>query len=543
MKTKRYLKGILMPLFFLLTLQIQAQFPIVTSIGNYTVPAGQAFAAPVQVNNAAGIASFSLSLYFNPAVLNYNGYSQQNAALAGGFFVANCLPGNFKAAWFSINPATLANQDTLFNILFTCNGGSCNLIWDTLVNGAGQYSNMSGTILPGQFVNGSVNGGTPPGTCTNSISYTTAGMSLNFSGSATGTGPVSYYWYFGDGWVDTAQNPTHTYQNVASYTVTLATLDSLNCYTVSTLNIPASVFNLQMYGDVYSDTLLDAGNVYLYYKPFSPPTNTFNLIDSLQITGSYIFPGLLPGTYIVKAQPDSNSLAITNYIPTYYGNTPYWNTATNISTNALSNPYDIHLIFVPGPVAGPGNISGIISNGFKVFSSGTPAVGVEILLTNNTNQVIAVCYSDNLGQFSFNNIAYGTYKVRAEVTSIPVVPTTVVLSPTIPAVTNLSYVITPNGITTSTLEQLPVVNEISVTLFPNPANDYVNLDLSTPKSGNIVISIVDIYGRTVKASKHQVQKGNNHLIYETTSLRPGIYVVRIESDMPFSNNRILNIVK
>ena len=543
MKSKVYLLSLIIALFLSQALYIQAQNPVITSIGNYTVPAGQQFAAPVIVNNTAGIASFSLSLLFNPYVLSYNGISQQNPALSSGFFVENCTFGNFLAAWFSINPVTMGNPDTLFTLLFTCTGGSCNLVWDTLLNGAGQYSNLTGSNVPAQFVNGTVNGGTPPGSCTNAISYTANGMSLAFNGTATGTGYVSYNWYFGDGWIDTAQNPTHTYLNPGNYTVTLATLDALNCYTVSTLNIPASAFNLSLYGDVYADSLLDAGNVYLYYKPFSPPTNTFTLTDSLQIAGSYTFPNQLTGTFIIKAQPDSTSPAITNYIPTYYGGTPYWNLATPISTSSLTNPYDIHLVYVPGPVAGPGTISGIISNGFKLFSSGTPAVGAEILLTDNNNQVIGICYSDNLGQFQFSNIAYGTYKVRPEVTSIPVTPTIIVLTPATPSVTNLSYVITPNGITTAFTEHQAIPTAMKVELYPNPAADLVNLDITAEKSCEVKLSVVDVFGRVLQHSAYPVTKGRNLISLETAGLNSGVYILHFEKDTEVVASHILNIVK
>ena len=55
----------------------------------------------------------------------------------------------------------------------------------------------------------------------------TAGSTVNFSPSATGgTSPYSFSWDFGDGTTSTASQPSHTYANQRSFTVTLTVADS-----------------------------------------------------------------------------------------------------------------------------------------------------------------------------------------------------------------------------------------------------------------------------------------------------------------------------
>jgi gliding motility-associated-like protein len=56
----------------------------------------------------------------------------------------------------------------------------------------------------------------PPGTTT-------------FTGSATGTGPFTYLWHFGDGTTGTGASPTHTYAGTGTYNVSMVVTDAHGC--------------------------------------------------------------------------------------------------------------------------------------------------------------------------------------------------------------------------------------------------------------------------------------------------------------------------
>ena len=59
--------------------------------------------------------------------------------------------------------------------------------------------------------------------------YGFVNSSVEFIGSVYGGEPgFSWYWDFGDGTTSTLQNPTHTYQSIGEYTVTLTVTDGLN---------------------------------------------------------------------------------------------------------------------------------------------------------------------------------------------------------------------------------------------------------------------------------------------------------------------------
>lgn len=57
------------------------------------------------------------------------------------------------------------------------------------------------------------------------------GEPIEFSASTTeGTAPYSYEWNFGDGNTSTVQNPTHTYETVGSYIVTVSVTDDIGAF-------------------------------------------------------------------------------------------------------------------------------------------------------------------------------------------------------------------------------------------------------------------------------------------------------------------------
>jgi serine protease len=78
-------------------------------------------------------------------------------------------------------------------------------------------------------------GGSGGGTPTANFSFTTSGLTANFTDSSTDSGGTigSHSWTFGDGGTSTATNPSHTYATGGTYTVTETVTDSANGKTSS----------------------------------------------------------------------------------------------------------------------------------------------------------------------------------------------------------------------------------------------------------------------------------------------------------------------
>ncbi len=70
-------------------------------------------------------------------------------------------------------------------------------------------------------------------------------------------------------------------------------------------------------------------------------------------------------------------------------------------------------------------------------------------------------------------------------------------------------------------------NNANLVLFPNPANDFINLDFSATKEGLSDISIYNIIGQNVVKLNYMFVEGENLLRINTAELSKGIYLLEI----------------
>ena len=68
----------------------------------------------------------------------------------------------------------------------------------------------------------------------------------------------------------------------------------------------------------------------------------------------------------------------------------------------------------------------------------------------------------------------------------------------------------------------------TVDLFPNPAQDEINVSFAQPLTGNVTLSISDLQGRLLSTQKEQNLQGN--LPISTTDLTDGIYFMIIQTE-------------
>ncbi|GEM_PF-1260015 len=163
-------------------LTVNAVIPdiIVTAPSIDDAIAGNPVVVPVTVENVANVAAISLSLGFDPAVLTFNGYQNEDPQLLGGLFLVNLIGDHVKFGWFSITPINIASG-TLIEYLFTFNGGYSDLTWD-MTQGECQFTSIDPIILNAIYVNGHVTG-----TCPMPLAYAVTGGG-SYCPSETGVG-------------------------------------------------------------------------------------------------------------------------------------------------------------------------------------------------------------------------------------------------------------------------------------------------------------------------------------------------------------------
>jgi len=67
----------------------------------------------------------------------------------------------------------------------------------------------------------------------------------------------------------------------------------------------------------------------------------------------------------------------------------------------------------------------------------------------------------------------------------------------------------------------------NVSVYPNPANDFINIKLSTRTIGNVTIEINDITGKVITSM--QVSNTKDAITINTQNLQTGIYFLRVTS--------------
>ena len=181
-----------------------------TTAGSGAICPGEEITIPVTVTNCNGVAAISLVLDFDNTKVSYDGYQNVNSTLTG--MLVNQSNGTIYMTWANMSAIDLGNG-TLVELRFTSTGvsGNANLSWNT---SQCEYSGVSGTPLPANYTNGTVNVYAVPSISSHPTSFTlTEGNSSYFQVSVSGQGP-SYQWQIltpGEStWLDLGNDSHHS---------------------------------------------------------------------------------------------------------------------------------------------------------------------------------------------------------------------------------------------------------------------------------------------------------------------------------------------
>lgn len=258
---------------------------------------------------------------------------------------------------------------------------------------------------------------------------------------------------------------------------------------------------------------------------------TLTAVDTVvtDTNGYYWFDSIAPGNYLIKAALLPISPDYSNYLPTYLGDVLFWSSATtvNIPLNAVLTPNPINLQPGVNP-GGPGFVGGLISTGAnKTAGPGDPEVHVQVMLLNMNNTPVQYTYTDMAGNFSLTNIAYGTYKVWAEIPGKTTVPVIVEITAQNPTVSNLQIEVNSTDIALGA-EGPAHEAGFALSVYPNPAHNQVSLSLELPQAGEVKAQLMDLSGRVVAQISRNYPAGNatEHLTLEVPQ---GLYLLQVQA--------------
>jgi hypothetical protein len=379
-------------------------------------------------------------------------------------------------------------------------------------------------------------------TCTNtmtgSATVTTGSATITASGATTcggvntltASGGVSYSWSPSTG-LSCATCSSTTIVPAASVIFTVTGTDASGCTGTATAAVDGN--SISGYISYSGGSSTDIFQVWLIQ--FNPSDSSIIATDSVMscmvgtTTPYYQFMDPAAGSYLVKAELLGTVPGTSGYIPTYSSSTTNWYSAASTSHAASADSLHISMIYGTVP-SGPGFISGYVYAGAGKGTTGdAPEPGMTIYLKDaTTGTIYTFTKTDATGHYSFGTLAYGTYIIYPESYKYYTTPSDVI---TISATsTSVSAVNFRKSTTFSTIKPKPTRTVTpkmeQYYIVPNPTSGEVIITWPSVTSGNALVTVTDLTGRTVYSNEFNAATGKADV---ELNLDNGIYFVAVKT--------------
>ncbi len=379
-------------------------------------------------------------------------------------------------------------------------------------------------------------GGNPPGGCTNAFTYIADdSLTYTFTGEAYMNGVlannnVDFFWNFGDGTTGFGQTPTHTFPQLNTlYEVCLTTFhfDSIpdTCVAISCQDVWVvgdTINNFTLTGAVFlqNQMLADIGEVHLML--FDTMGVNQVIIQSTTIdSGMYMFTDVASGAYYIQAELSPNSAYFGQYMPTYHLSALYWQNANLVVPMPVA-VYDIYMLSDSTYAGGNGGVYGVVEEeSFRELLE-----GVEMLLLGPNNEPYTYIRTDENGDYSFADLAYGTYKIYTEIPGIETIPVIVTLEEGNP--TQEVNILIKDGmaVTIQENQNSKIIEELG-NIYPNPVIDNARMKISLMEKTRIEINIMNLVGQTILHEVMILSAGTQQIQLNTAGIPSGLYHLQI----------------
>lgn len=316
--------------------------------------------------------------------------------------------------------------------------------------------------------------------------------------------------------------------------------DTVPCYTVT--------------GNVYREngvTPVTDGVAGLYIK--DSYNHLFTNLENVPIddNGNFQFADIIGPNYLVRAEPNTD--VYPYLLPTYYGDSLYWQTATtltvlqdtNISITCISD--SLLSVFITGA----GSISGTVwmdtteVGVTKTPVNSVPARGVKVTLEQNPGGACRIMTTDENGFYRFDDLASTNYKIKVDIPGL-IMDTTYYISIGSKSLTaeyldffydtTKIYTYFNAGFTDHTLN-----TTYDVTIYPNPFNSEATISISNPngESRLVTLKVYDLLGRKVKEINEET---SGDIMFTNDGMIKGMYIyeLQVDSNLISSGKIIVN---
>lgn len=265
--------------------------------------------------------------------------------------------------------------------------------------------------------------------------------------------------------------------------------------------------------------------------------DTFFSTSTPSLLYNYYFSNVTPGSYLIKAALSANNPNFSGNMPTYFGQSLTWNSATNVVVGSgwPTNILNINLI-AGNNTGGPGYVGGFVSQGAN-RTTGEALKDHSVIITTTQGQAVTNKLTDINGRFEWPSLAYGSYYVWVEVPGKPSVQALVTLSPNTPTVDSIQFEVGSNGITLFANQNNTIAD---LRLFPNPVQNqfYLSFDCTGMRSANY--QIINNKGQVVaNKSLDLINSCNTNFEVNIEQLTSGLYFLKLNADEKTGNIKFI----
>ncbi|MBL7803482.1 MAG: T9SS type A sorting domain-containing protein [Saprospiraceae bacterium] len=328
-------------------------------------------------------------------------------------------------------------------------------------------------------------------------------------------------------WSTGATTPTILITQPGSYCVT--TTNIYGCTSSNCLVVPQSGNYLNVYVHIPDSLNGIYAEVYLIEYD-TAQGGMLTAIDTFYTSnGSTVayFEDVPPGEYLVKAALMPGAPHYDEYLPTYNIQHLFWNDADPITITPLSfgTSISIHLIEGQNP-GGPGFIGGLVSEGANFTASGDaarsegdPMEGVQIILRKMDDTPVAAAKTQADGTFSFDGVAWGTYRVSLDLPGIEPLHQVVTINADQPSVTSTDFTVDGLGGASGTNA---LAQSQPLQVRPNPVREILTIDVPGNQG---ILTLFNSQGQMVSRT---IENGSTAEL-DVHSLPEGIYFIHLLS--------------
>jgi len=548
-------------------------YTIDTTIVFPVTPALSSVSSSSTCGNSNGNASVTVSEGTNPFTYLWSNAatSQTITGLAASDYTVTVTDakGCTQSAVQTVNNASGATVSISGSVNITCNGGNNGSALASASGGTAPFtyswSNGASTVTvnsltAGPYTVSVIDANGCSSTANVTITEPTAVRAAisaqsdescsgaNGSASISASGGAGTYIY---SWSSIGAGTTLSGASAGVYTVTVT--DYKGCSTSLTVTIADTVNGGRINGQVsYSGGALNgttSGTKAVLYKYAS--SSKMQRVDSMQLSsgGAFSFANKIPGQYVVWIEADT--AVYHSVIPTYYGDSIYWSSATVIYAGCDS-VYNINISMTETAAHfGKGTVSGKIVKGLsfaKMTAAGDPISGVDVSIGKKPkpkNLLVAHTQTDANGLYSFGNLPAGDYQVLVDIPGLPMDTT---YSPSITTTdtvfTNLNYVAdsssinidaNPTGI--STIRQS---DGLPIRVYPNPFSKQTKISLNITENSEVQINVYNTLGEKIETIENKKLIAGDYN-YTLTISSKGIYFLQTVINGSVSCERLVQV--